>query len=234
MSDGKGKLFPALRLVLLAMVAGALAGAVAVYVSGGLPGNNPPGNNAPEATVAETADDKACAAKAELAKTVADSAVGQVAAMLPADPPQSLRPLAFNTPEAKPMTIADRAGKTILLNLWATWCAPCRAEMPALDELQQQMGGDRFEVMAVNIDTGDDTKPKKFLAETGVTALAYYRDNTLALFNDLKERGLALGLPVTLLIDAEGCLLAHMNGPAEWASADARKLIETALATGAN
>ena len=92
-------------------------------------------------------------------------------------------------------------GKTVLLNLWATWCAPCRDEMPALDALQKEMGGDDFEVVAVNVDTGDDTKPRKFLAETGVAALAYYRDNTLGLFNELKQRGLALGLPVTLLID---------------------------------
>ncbi|TIP70556.1 MAG: TlpA family protein disulfide reductase, partial [Mesorhizobium sp.] len=73
-----------------------------------------------------------------------------------------------------------------------------------------------FEVVAVNVDAGDDSKPKKFLEETGVEALGYYRDSTMALFNDLKTRGLALGLPVTMLIDAEGCLIAHMNGPAEW------------------
>ena len=66
------------------------------------------------------------------------------------------------------MTLADRAGKTVLMNLWATWCAPCRAEMPALDALQKEMGGEKFEVIAVNVDTGDDTKPKKFLAETGI------------------------------------------------------------------
>ena len=66
------------------------------------------------------------------------------------------------------------------------------------------------------------------LAETGVESLAYYRDNTLALFNDLKKRSLALGLPVTLLIDDEGCLLAHMNGPAEWASPDALRLVDAA------
>ncbi len=87
--------------------------------------------------------------------------------MLPADPPQSLAKLAFNSPDGKPMTLADRAGKTVLLNLWATWCAPCRAEMPALDALQKEAGDDGFEVIAVNVDTGDDTKPKKFLAETG-------------------------------------------------------------------
>jgi thiol-disulfide isomerase/thioredoxin len=150
--------------------------------------------------------------------------------MMPADPPQSLKTLAFNDPEGKPMTIADHGGRTLLVNLWATWCAPCRAEMPALDALEREMGGEEFEVVAINVDTGDDTKPKKFLEETGVASLGHYRDNTLGVFNDLKKRGLALGLPVTLLVDGEGCLLANMNGPAEWASPDARKLIEAALA----
>ena len=101
--------------------------------------------------------------------------------------------------------------------------------MPALNQLQADMGGEDFEVVAVNIDTGDDAKPKAFLQETGVDRLAYYRDNTLGLFNDLKRRNLALGLPVTLLVDEDGCLLGHMNGPAEWAGEDARKLIEAAM-----
>ncbi|MDQ6432669.1 TlpA disulfide reductase family protein [Mesorhizobium sp. LHD-90] len=234
MSDGKQKkLIPAWRAILTAMAAGALAGAVAVYVTGGFSGNTPagaPGDVAQEAVATAPAPDPAdsCTLKADMAKTVAASATGQVAAMLPADPPQSLAKLAFNAPDGKPMTLADRAGKTVLLNLWATWCAPCRAEMPALDALQKEAGDDGFEVIAVNVDSGDDTKPKKFLAETQISALAYYRDNTLDLFNDLKRRGLALGLPVTLLIDGEGCLLAHMNGPAEWAGEDAKKLIAAA------
>ena len=150
--------------------------------------------------------------------------------MLPADPPQSLKGLAFNAPDGKPMTLADRSGKAVLLNLWATWCFPCREEMPALNALQKELGSEQFEVIAVNVDVGDDAKPKKFLAETGIDTLGYYRDNTLALFNELKTRGLALGLPVTLLIDADGCLLAHMNGPANWAGDDAKRLI--AAATG--
>ena len=163
------------------------------------------------------------------ARALARAATGQVAALLPADPPQSLKGLAFIAPDGKPMTVADRKGKTLLLNLWATWCAPCRAEMPALDALQKEMGGERFEVVAVNVNAGDDVKPKKFLAETGVVALGYYRDNTLALFNELKTRGLALGLPVTLLLDGEGCLLAHMNGPADWSGRDARRVLELAI-----
>ena len=176
-----------------------------------------------------TPDDAACAAKADKAKTIAAVAVGDVAAMLPANPPQSLKNLAFNGPDGNPMTLGDRAGKTVLVNLWATWCAPCRAEMPALDALQKEMGSDKFEVVAVNVDTGDAEKPKKFLSETGVAALAQYRDATMGIFEDLKKRGLALGLPVTLLVDDQGCLLANMNGPAEWAGADAKKLIGAAL-----
>ncbi|MGX9118820.1 thiol:disulfide interchange protein TlpA [Mesorhizobium sp. BHbsci] len=224
MADGN-RFFPAPRLILAALVAGVLAGAVAVYVSESGSGNNAP---APVA-VGDSTDDVACAAKADRAKTVAAAATGQVAALLPADPPQSLKGLAFNDPGGKPMTLADHAGKTLLLNLWATWCAPCRAEMPALDALQKEMGSDAFEVVAVNVDVGDDAKPKKFLEETGVKALGYYRDSTMALFNDLKTRGLALGLPVTMLIDGEGCLIAHMNGPAEWSGPDAKRLVVTAL-----
>lgn len=224
MAEEKKSIFPSFRLVLLAVVAGALAGAVGVYVTSRTAGNKPGQEPAAVAAVSE-ADVAACTAKTTQAKEFADAAVGDVAAMLPADPPQSLKNLAFNAPDGTPMTLADRAGKTVLLNLWATWCAPCREEMPALNALEKDAGTDRFEVIAVNVDTGDDTKPKKFLAETGIDTLGYYRDNTLGIFNDLKKRGLALGLPVTLLIDDEGCLLAHMNGPADWAGPDAKRLI---------
>ncbi|MER8580543.1 TlpA family protein disulfide reductase [Mesorhizobium sp. M1423] len=227
MADGN-RFFPALRLILAALVAGVLAGAVAVYVR-----ESGSGNNAPAQVAAGGGnDDVACAAKTDHAKKIAAAATGQVAALLPADPPQSLKSLAFNGPDGKPTTIADHAGKTVLLNLWATWCAPCRAEMPALDALQKEMGSDAFQVVAVNVDVGDDTKPKKFLEDTGVKALGYYRDATMALFNEVKTRGLALGLPVTMLIDGQGCLIAHMNGPAEWSGPDAKRLVEAALQPG--
>ena len=149
--------------------------------------------------------------------------------MLAAHPPRSLKSLAFNGPEGQPMSIADLGGKVVLMNLWATWCAPCREEMPALDALQAAKGSDGFEVVAVNVDRGDDEKPKAFLQETGIQSLGYYRDSSMKIFNDLKSQSLALGLPATLLIDEEGCLLAHMNGPAEWASPDAIRLIDTVL-----
>ncbi|TKT75267.1 TlpA disulfide reductase family protein [Aquamicrobium sp. LC103] len=220
MANGKFHL-PTFRLIAIAAVAGMIAGAIGVYVIGSRSGNN-------ETAIAAAVDPAAaqlCEAKAEKAKAVGDAARGEVAGMMAANPPQSLKDLAFNAPDGKPMTIADLSGRTVLVNLWATWCAPCREEMPALDELQAEMGGDKFEVVAVNVDTGDDVKPRRFLDEIEVGSLGFYRDNTLGVFNDLKRRGLALGLPVTLLIDGDGCLLANMNGPAEWASEDAKKLI---------
>lgn len=229
MSDDKQtRMFPSLRLIALAALAGLAVGAAAVYVSNGPDGNiSSVASGSAKASSAE--GDKVCAAKAETSKAVAAAAKGEVAAMLPADPPRSVASLSFNGPDGKPMTLADHAGKTVLVNLWATWCAPCRAEMPALDALQRDKGSDRFEVVAVNVDTGDDTKPKRFLEETGIKSLAYYRDNTLQLFETLKGQGLALGLPVTLLVDGEGCLVASMNGPAEWAGADAHRLVDKAL-----
>lgn len=223
MANG-GLNLPAGRLIAMAAVAGVLAGGIAVYVSEYGAGNRP------EEIVAGPAAPDRCADRAERAKALAAKAGGDVAAMLPGDPPQSLEFLSFNGPDGKPMRLKDRSGKTLLVNLWATWCAPCRAEMPALDILQAKKGGAEFEVIAINVDTGDDAKPRKFLEETGVKSLAYYRDPSLDSFNALKERGLALGLPVTMLVDGEGCAVAAMNGPADWAGPDAAALIEAALA----
>ncbi len=154
---------------------------------------------------------------------------GQVAAMVAANQPRKLETVAFNGPDGKPMTLDHFAGKTVLLNLWATWCVPCREEMPALNALEKEMGSDKFQVVPVNIDTGDDEKPKAFLSEIGVDALQLYRDNTIGVFNSLKKEGLAFGLPVTLLIDDKGCLISAMNGPAAWDSEDAKALIKGAV-----
>ncbi len=204
------------KIIALAVLAGLAAGAVAVYVS-----NRPSGNT-------DTDVAGVCAAKQERAKALGEAATGDVAAMSASDP-QPLTHLSFKGPDGKPLTLADFSGKTLLVNLWATWCAPCRAEMPAFDALQSDMGSDKFEVVAINVEKGPDDKPKGFLDEIGIEHLAFYRDDTLGVFNDLKTRALALGLPVTLLVDDEGCLLANMNGPAEWASEDAKRLIRTAL-----
>jgi thiol-disulfide isomerase/thioredoxin len=137
--------------------------------------------------------------------------------------------LAFRDDSGGDRSLAEWRGRTVLFNLWATWCVPCRKEMPALDALQARLGGPDFEVVAVNIDTRDPDKPKAWLKEVGITRLAYYADPSAKVFQDLKAVGKALGMPTTLLIDPRGCELGVLAGPAEWASDDAVKLIEAAL-----
>jgi thiol-disulfide isomerase/thioredoxin len=153
-----------------------------------------------------------------------------VAAVTVAREPKPLPDLAFNGPDGSPTSLAAFRGRTVLLNLWATWCAPCRQEMPALDRLQGELGGRDFEVVAVNIDTRNLDKPRTWLKEAGVARLAYYADPEAKVFQDLKRVGKAVGMPTTLLVDPDGCELALINGPAEWASEDALKLVRAALA----
>ncbi|RCS22447.1 TlpA family protein disulfide reductase [Phyllobacterium salinisoli] len=222
--DGKAEKPGSGRIVLLAGLAGLIAGAVAVYVM-----ERPSGNVAQSIDIA--ADGGQCAMKADAAKALDAAATGSVAAMRAAETPQPVQNLAFTGPDGRRMTLADFKSKTLLVNLWATWCAPCREEMPALDKLQAEEGGEDFQVVAINIDTGDDTKPKAFLSdlsETGVRSLNLYRDATMGVFNELKRKNLAFGLPVTMLVDKDGCQIAAMNGPADWAGDDAKKLIAAA------
>jgi len=204
---------------MIAGIAGVLAGAVAVYV------RNTGSGNGEAPLLAQSSG--ACEGAIEKMTSVSEFSRGQVAAMVAAEPPRPLD-LAFKGPDGKDLKTADFAGKTVLLNLWATWCGPCREEMPALNALQKEMGGEDFEVVAVNIDTGDDEKPKAFLSEYGVDALGYYRDSSMGVFNALKKEGLAFGLPVTLVMDQKGCLISAMNGPAAWDSPDAKALITAA------
>ena len=173
--------------------------------------------------------DAACRPAIELAKKIAPFARGEVAAVNVAKNPLKVPALAFQDAAGAPLTLEHWRGRTVLLNLWATWCVPCRKEMPALDALEQRLGGPRFEVVAINIDTRDAGKPKEWLKEVGVQKLAYYADPTARTFQDLKAVGRAFGMPTTLLINPQGCEIASIAGPAEWASDDAIKLIQAAL-----
>ena len=172
--------------------------------------------------------DPACRPSAELAKRLAPLARGEVAAINIAAEPRRLPDLSFTDAGGQTRRLADFKGRTVLLNLWATWCVPCRKEMPALDALQAKLGDDKFQVVAVNIDTRNLDKPRVWLEETGVKRLAYFSDPSAKVFQDLKAVGKAFGMPTTLLIDPQGCELGTLAGPAEWASEDAIKLIEAA------
>ncbi|MCP4615547.1 MAG: TlpA family protein disulfide reductase [Bradyrhizobium sp.] len=175
------------------------------------------------------AGDTACTAAVEVAKRITPLAHGEVAAVTLASVPLRLPDLAFEDAEGKPRKLSDWRGKTVLLNLWATWCVPCRKEMPALDELQGKLGGKDFEVVAVNIDTRDSEKPKNFLKEANLTRLGYFTDSKAKVFQDLKVIGRALGMPTSVLVDAQGCEIGTIAGPAEWASDDAINLIKAAV-----
>ncbi|WP_424360421.1 thiol:disulfide interchange protein TlpA [Methylocystis parvus] len=170
-----------------------------------------------------------CAGAAKVAEAVKDIAKGEVAAMNISKKPEKVGDFAFNDPEGKPVSLSAFKGKTVLLNVWATWCVPCRAEMPELDKLQGELGSDRFQVVAVNIDTSRPERPKKFFEDTGVKALTLYADPKANIFYELKQAGKALGLPVTMLIDPEGCQVGLMNGPAAWHSTDAKALVTKAV-----
>jgi thiol-disulfide isomerase/thioredoxin len=173
--------------------------------------------------------DPACRPAVTLAQKLDPLTRGEVAAVNVAKAPLKVPDLKFASADGKPMSLANLQGKTVLLNLWATWCVPCRQEMPTLDALEQKLGGPNFQVVAVNIDTRDPEKPKAFLKDVGATHLAYYADASAKSFQDLKSIGRAFGMPTTLLIDPHGCEIGTIAGPADWASEDAVKLIQAAL-----
>jgi thiol-disulfide isomerase/thioredoxin len=154
---------------------------------------------------------------------------GEIAALTVARTPFRVPDLAFKDAQGRGRKLSDWRGRTVLLNLWATWCVPCRKEMPALDQLQAALGSDKFEVVTISIDTRDPEKPLAFLKDAGVSHLAYYSDQSAKVFQELKLAGKAFGMPTTLIVDPNGCEIGEMAGPAEWASADGVKLVSAAI-----
>ena len=201
-------------MVAIGGMAGLAVGLAAVYGIGALQRN---------------AADAACAPAIELAQRLAPLARGEVAAFAVTDRSLRLADLAFRDASGTQRHLADWRGRTVLLNLWATWCVPCRKEMPALDSLEGKLGGPAFEVVAVNIDTRDAEKPRAWLKEVGIGRLGYYADTSAKVFQDLKITGRAAGMPTTVLVDPAGCEIGTMSGPAEWASEDAVRLVTAAL-----
>ena len=199
-----------------AVVIGAVIGFAGIYGIGGLKRN--------------TEGDAACRPAVALSGKIAPLAHGEVAALTMATTPLRLPDLAFEDADGNPKKLSDWHGRIVLVNLWATWCVPCRKEMPALETLQTRLGGPNFQVVAVNIDTRDPEKPKSFLKDANLTRLSYYSDPKAKVFQDLKSIGRALGMPTSVLVDSQGCEIATIAGPAEWASDDAVKLITAAIA----
>lgn len=152
--------------------------------------------------------------------------VGPMAAFLVKAERPPVPDLAFKGSTGSEIKLTNWRGRVVLLNLWATWCAPCRKEMPGLNAVQKQLGSKDFEVVALSVDRKGLEASGAFLKDTGADALGLYVDETTASLNALQ----ALGLPVTLLIDRKGREIGRLLGPAEWNSAEAIALMKAALA----
>ena len=123
-------------------------------------------------------------------------------------------------------TLSDYHGKIVLLNFWATWCAPCRAEMPMLSELQAELGGDDFEVLTLATGRNSPAGIVKFFDETGITNLPRHQDPKQAIAREMA----VLGLPITVILDREGREIARLRGDAHWNSDSAKAILSALIA----
>jgi thiol-disulfide isomerase/thioredoxin len=143
-----------------------------------------------------------------------------------ADPPKPLPEIAFEDGAGAARKLADFRGKFVLLNIWATWCVPCRKEMPTLDRLQARLGGPDFEVVTLSIDRGGADAVRKFYADVGVKNLAINIDSSAEATFKLG----AVGLPTTLLLNREGQEIGRLIGGAEWDSPETIDFLEATIA----
>lgn len=139
--------------------------------------------------------------------------------------PKPIAAVQFEDADGRSRSLADFSGKVVLLNIWATWCVPCRKEMPTLDRLQTALGGSDFEVVALSIDRRMDVV-RKFFADVGIQKLAMYIDVSAKATRELG----AVGLPTTLLLDRGGREIGRLIGPAEWDSPDIAAFISCVMA----
>lgn len=204
------------RVLVLALFSAAIALAITLWVSN---------NWAPVASE--------CAPQLEAAKAIDAAALGELAALNGTGQGRGYKDMGFSDAAGKPLTVAFFAGKKLLVNFWASWCVPCREEMPALDALAGKYNSDGFMVLPVNLDIGEGglAKAQAFLDEGKFAHLPLYADSSFQAFERLKREAVAIGLPATLLLDEQGCELAVLQGPAAWDSPDGHKVIEALLAS---
>lgn len=202
------------RLWVILGVAG-LAVAIAAWVMLGNPGQA-----------------RECPVQAEAAAAIDAAAVGELAALNGTGEGRGYATMAFKDAGGTAMTIADFKGKALLVNFWASWCVPCREEMPDLDALATKYNSDAFMVLPINLDIGEGglAKAQGFLDENGFANLPLYADNSFAAFERLKQEAVAIGLPATLVLDENGCELGVLQGPAHWNTPDGEAVVEAMIA----
>ena len=203
---------PPRRFTLIALVGAALAIAIVLWVS-----------NAGFLKPATPCDPQSAAAQ-----KIDAAATGELAALNGTGTGRGYQSLAFTDKDGKPMTLKDFAGKALLVNFWASWCIPCRAEMPALDKLAAEENGSDFMVLPINLDVGSNglDKARKFLGDGGWTHLPLYADSSFEAFKRLQTQAVAAGLPSSLLLDRKGCEIGVLQGPAVWDSPDGKNVID--------
>jgi thiol-disulfide isomerase/thioredoxin len=194
----------------LPLVLVALAGAAGIYWQGLEPR---------KAEVTETASSPEAGFSKNLAK-------GSLAALLVHGERKDIAPFTFANDKGETVDLSKWKGRVVLLNLWATWCAPCRKEMPDLSKLQAELGGPDFEVVALSVDRKGLEASLAFLKEVGVTNLTGYIEPDAKSLAVLQ----ALGLPATILIDRNGMEAARLLGPADWASVEAKAVVNALVA----
>ncbi len=210
---GMGKMIK--MLVAVSVVAGS---SYAVYSIMGDKGN------VQEAQTHETVDiSKVKAAPEGISKALSK---GAMTAFIIHSKRKDVPNLTFKDGQGNDLDLAKWKGRVVLLNLWATWCAPCRKEMPDLADLQTQLGSDDFEVVALSVDRKGVKASGRFLVEAKATALNLYVDKTSKSLGKIN----AVGLPLTVLIDRQGKEIGRLTGPAVWNGTEAVRLIKTALA----
>jgi thiol-disulfide isomerase/thioredoxin len=208
-------------LKILGGIAGFLACVAAIYLVSGPKGNpeiaEPRG---PEAVVEQRPQ--------EINRITKALATGAMTAFVIKPERKPVADLTFQDADGKPRSLGEWKGRVVLLNLWATWCGPCKKEMPSLAALQRRFGSNEFEVVAISVDREGAKVAAPFLTETGSSELRLYVDPTARSIEMLT----ALGLPATVLVDRQGQEIGRMLGPGDWSSPEAYRLINLAINEG--
>jgi thiol-disulfide isomerase/thioredoxin len=202
----------------LAVTAAAVvAGFAAIYVTLGGADNT---RNAPLAVAPTRLEAKGPAVGSEAGRKLT---VGEMTTFVFKPAPEAIADVAFKGRSGEELSLKNWAGRVVLVNLWATWCAPCRKEMPSLSRLQKDLGSKDFEVVALAVDRAGAETAGKFLASVDASELKLYVDATARGASALK----AVGMPTTILLDRQGREIGRLTGPAEWDSEEAKRLIKS-------
>ena len=167
-------------------------------------------------------------ANAASAQDLSDLQVGDMRGLVIHETPVETSGLPFVQADETEGTLADYAGQHVLLNFWATWCAPCREEMPSLQALQDTLGGESFQVVTLATGRNPPQAIRRFFEEEGVTTLPQYRDINQQI---AREMGI-FGLPITVVLNPEGQEIARLRGDAHWDSPEAIAMLEALMASG--